>query len=132
MNVSISFSGASLDEVNKQIVAAAAGIGGEAAAPAKRGRPAKDQSEAAAGDKPAESDTTITADHPKRAELKKVATEYAELTSKADAQSAMKLFGPDGSKSVPDSELAGAVKHFLNQIKKVSEAKKKPAEDDAI
>lgn len=69
-------------------------------------------------DEPAtETDTLITPDHPKRAELQKAAKEYANLTSMADAQKAMKLFG-ESSKVVPDSELAGAIVHFKNLCKK--------------
>lgn len=91
------------------------------------GRPKKEETTPPAETQPEETDTTVTPDHPKRAELQKIAKEYASLTSMADAQKCMKLFG-ESSKLVPDDELAGAIVHFKNLVKKAA----KPAEDEAI
>lgn len=69
---------------------------------------------------PAEDDKVITPDHPKRAILQAVAKEYKEKTDLATAQKAMLLFG-DGSKNVPDEDLAGAIKHFKNLLAKLGD-----------
>lgn len=70
---------------------------------------------------PVEDDKTVTDDHPKRAELKTVAKEYASKTDLATAQKAMKLFG-ESSKLVPDCDLVGAIKYFRNLLAKLAEA----------
>jgi len=90
------------------------------------GRPKKDEAPPPADEPPAESDSTVTADHPKRTELQKLGKEFAALTSVAEAQKCMKLFG-ESSKLVPDAELAGAIVHFRNLIKKAQ-----PAADETI
>ena len=90
----------------------------------KPGRPAK----AAESETPAEDDKTITEDHPKRAELRKVANAYADKTSREDAQKAMKLFG-ESSKVVPDDDLVGAIKHFKNLTEKLGKAAADAPED---
>jgi hypothetical protein len=93
--------------------------------PAKRGRPAKQ--ETPPPEEPADTTTVVTADHPKRAELKRVANEYVAKTDRASAQKQMKLFG-ENSNLVPDAELAGAIKHFKNLL--VNLAKSAEPEDD--
>lgn len=96
---------------------------------AKRGRPAK-QPEAEPEAPPAEDDKTVTADHPKRAELKAIAKQYATKTSVPEAQKAMKLYG-ESSAVVPDADLAGAIKHFKNLLDKLAKTAA-PADDDSI
>ncbi len=92
--------------------------GGDAEPKRKPGRPPK----AGKGDDtPAEDDKTITEDHPKRAELRKVANAYAEKTSREEAQKAMKLYG-ESSKVVPDEDLPQAIVHFKNLIAKLDKA----------
>jgi hypothetical protein len=95
---------------------------GDATPKRKPGRPAKGE---AAAETPAEDDKTITEDHPKRAELRKVANAYAEKTSREEAQKAMKLFG-ESSKMVPDDDLVGAIKHFKNLTDKLGKAAAEP------
>jgi hypothetical protein len=77
---------------------------------------------------PVENDKTVTADHPKRAELQAVAKEYKEATSLEAAQKAMKLFG-ESSKLVPDDDLPGAIAHFKGLLKKL---KAKASEDAEV
>jgi hypothetical protein len=101
--------------------------------PKKRGRPAA-KVETPADAPPQEDDKTVTSDHPKRAELKAVAKEYAALdgVGREKAQTAMKLFA-ESSSLVPDADLAGAVVHFKNLIKQATKkATPPPADDDSI
>lgn len=98
------------------------------APPAKRGRPAK--AEAPPVEEPADTTAVVTADHPKRAELKKFAQEYVAKTSRADAQKQMKLFG-ENSNVVPDAELAGAIVHFKNLLAKLKKAEQ-PEDDGSV
>ena len=100
-------------------------------APAKRGRPAKTKTETVADDAPPiEKDKTVTADHPKRAELKTIAKAYSVLTSVPEAQKAMKLHG-ESSNLVPDADLDSAIVYFKNLVKK-EEAAKAAKDDEAI
>jgi hypothetical protein len=92
----------------------------------KAGRPPK--TDKPADETPAEDDKTITEDHPKRAELRKIATQYAEKTSREDAQKCMKLFG-ESSKVVPDDDLAGAITYFKNALAKLGKPAKSETED---
>jgi len=98
--------------------------------PKKRGRPAKADA-APAKTEPADTSAVVTAGHPKRAELVAAAKAYAALTSMGDAQKAMKLFG-ESSKVVPDAELAGAIQHFINLVKKANPPAPAPADDESI
>ncbi len=76
-------------------------------------KPAKKPKAKTQTETPAEDDTTVTADHPKRAALAALAKEYSQIegVGVAAAQKAMKLFG-ESSKLVPDAQLAGAIQHF--------------------
>lgn len=103
---------------------AAAPAPADEAPKAKRGRPAKaDAAPAPAKDEPTDTAGTVTADHPKRAELRTVAGEYAALPNvgRAKAVEAMKLYG-ESSALVPDADLVDAIKHF-----RALAAKAKPA-----
>lgn len=94
----------------------------QGAGPETDEKPKGKKKAAAADETPAEeNDKVITPDHPQRAKLQAIAKEYKEKTDLATAQKAMLLFG-DGSKNVPDSELAGAIKHFKNLLAKLAEA----------
>lgn len=84
--------------------------------PAPKARKAKKAEEAPPTDVPREDDKTVTANHPKRAELRAVAQEYRDATSMGEAQRAMKLYG-ESSSVVPDADLGEAIAHFKNLIK---------------
>jgi hypothetical protein len=103
-----------------------------AAPPAEKrtpGRPAKtaDLDDTPADAPPVVDDKTVTADHPKRAELKRIAGEYSKLTDVPSAQKAVKLYG-ENTNLVPDAELVGAIAHIAGLIE-VKSAKKASADD---
>jgi len=92
--------------------------------PAKRGRPAKVETASTPAspvliskEEPKVDDTKVTADHPERLALKKVANELIAASDKATAQSAVKLFG-ENTNLIVDVQLGAAVAHLTALLKK--------------